>query len=313
ATAAATDADAIAATTVRPPDSTTEPTAPGEPGWLSMRTAPRAIAPVLDPSRVHLTVAPPDPSKPPYEPPEPTGLLRPDGGGSFRTDETGFVARVDPDGHVSFDDRPSAHAQINLPRPHRIARAIGQGLERWYADPGAALRAGEANPDEARDLTATEKEKPQYGNPEAVILPIVSGGFDATDAIMRAHGMDPYAAAKLKWMDATREERTQLMRAHRLIELGKSTQSMRRNLARLWRRPGLDDAARKAALFQLWDDCADDGDAAVEAACGRVRAEVIAFVRTHLPAGSPSAYTADELAALNAHRVTKAMAFAPYD
>lgn len=291
-----------------------EPALPGEPGVLSMR-APHRFVPLLDPSKVALTVAPPDPSRPLYHPPEPSGELHPDGGGTFRTVKPGFVGRVMPDGTVTFTDRPSAHVSLNLPRPKRIARAVQRGLEGWFEDPGAALRAGEPDPDELPFVRATENAQPGGGDrrsdPDEVIVPILSGGFDATDAVMRAGGMDPYAAAKLKWLDETRAERMEMRRRHRLLELAKSTQNMRRHLERLWSKPGLDDAGRKAALFELWDDCADTDDAALVDACARTRAAVVAFIQARLPAGSATAYTADELRAFNARRLTSAP-FAPY-
>lgn len=296
------------------PGPTGEPTGPdlpGEPGVLSMRT-PHRFVPLLDPSKVALTVAPPDPSKPLYAPPEPSGQLQPDGGGTYRTVQPGFIGHVAPDGTITFEDQPSAHAHLNIPRPRRIARAVQHGLEDWFADPGAALRAGDADRERPRDDDATEEEKPQHGDQDAAVLPVIGGGFDATDALMRANGMDPYAAAKLKWLDETRAERMEMRRRHRLIELAKSTQNMQRHLARLWARPGLDDAARRAALFELWDDCADTGDAALAEACTRTRAAVIGFIRARLPAGSAAAYSAEELRALNARKLSS-VPFAPYD
>jgi hypothetical protein len=245
-------------------------------------------------------------------PPAPSGQLRPDGGGTFRTVQPGFTGHVARDGRVSFTDTPSAHIRFNLPRPTKIARAAARSVERWYDDPGAARRKGDADPDELPGVRATEKVEPDRDNPEPVIAPIITGGFDATDAVMRADGQDPYAAAKLKWMDETRAERLAMAKAHRSTQLAHSTQYMRRHLARLWRMPGLDDAARRAALFELWDDCDDDADLAVAAACERTRAAVIAFIRARLPAGSPAAFAADELRGLNGRR-RSSLPFAPYE
>lgn len=289
------------------------PGEPGEPGYLSMRGAPRDVRPTIDPRRAHLTVAPADPDwRPPALPHVARRDLRPDGGGTFRTDQPGFVGRVARDGRVSFADKPSAHIQLNLPNPGKIARGAARGLERWYDDPAAAVRAADADPQELPGSRATELDEPSAEDPEEIILPIVTGGFDATDAIMRANGMDPYASAKLAWMDRTRDERLRLGRVHRARLLAESATSMRRNLARLWARPGLDLAGRKAALFELWDDCVESGDSLAVEACGRTRAAVIAFVRSRLPAGSPSAYTAAELDALNRGRASTDR-FAPYD
>lgn len=317
----APDPDALVASAVDPrgplapgatglePTGPGEPGLPGEPGMLSMRT-PRPLRPIIDPWRAKLTVAPVDPATV-YHPPEPSGQLRPDGGGTFRTVRPGFTGHVAPDGRISFKDQPSATMHVKIPRPRKLARAVGRGLERWYADPGAIRRAGEPDPDELPGVRATETEDPDEDDPDAVIIPIIGGTFDATDAVMRAAGMDPYASAKLKWMDETRPERLQMAQVQRERELGKSTQSMRRHLARLWARRDLDDAGRRAALFELWDDCVETGDEAVVEACQRTRAEVIGSIRARLPAGSPAAYTADELRDLNRRRVST-IPFAPY-
>jgi hypothetical protein len=299
------------ATGVAEPGTPTGEPGPGVPGMLSMRN-PRDLAPGVDLWHVPLTVAPADPSKPLYQPPEPSGQLHPDGGGTFRTVRPGFTGHVAEDGTVSFTDTPSIHAHIAIPRPDKLARAAARGLERWYGDPGKALRAGEPDPDELPGVRAIEHTDPDESDPDEVIVPILSGGFDATDAVMRANGWDPYLSAKLKWLDETRPERLEMRKAHRKEQLAHATQNMRRHLARLWRQPGLDDAARKAVLFELWDDCDERGDDDVLAACERTRAAVIGFIHARLPAGSPAAYTADELRALNAHRAST-IVFAPYD
>lgn len=310
---AASAEDLVATTRGDPGPTAIEPTTGDDPGYLSMRTAPRPLQPMLDPWRQQLTVAPPDPSKPRYEPPPPSGELHADGGGTFRTDKPGFVGHVAPDGSITFEDKPSATVRIVLPDPRKLPRAAARHLEKWYADPGAARRKGEHKTDEERIAESIEAEEPAADDPEVVIIPVLAGSFDATDAVMRAAGMDPYAAAKLKWLDDTRAERMELKRRHRLLELGKSTLSMRRHLARLWARPGLDDAGRRDALFELWDDCIDSGDdTAVLEACKRTRAEVIGFIRARLPAGAPAAYSADELRALNRRRIST-LAFAPYE
>ena len=308
-------ADLVATTRSEPGPTTTEPTTGDGRGYLSMRTAPRSLQPMLDPWRQQLTVAPPGPSQPMYEPPPPSGELHADGGGTFRTVKPDFVGHVAADGSITFEDKPSASIRIMLPNPRKIPRMVGRHLEQWYADPGAARRAGEVNPDsdEARIARSIEQEAPAADNPEVVIVPIIAGTFDATDAVMRAAGMDPYAAAKLKWLDDTRAERMEMRRRHRLLELGKSTQSMRRHLGRLWSRFELDDAGRRDALFELWDDCIDSGDdTAVLEACKRTRAEVIGFIRARLPASSAAGYSADQLRALNRRRAST-IPFAPYD
>jgi hypothetical protein len=78
-----------------------------------------------------------------------------------------------------------------------------------------------------------------------------------------------------------------------------------RALARLW---GGDEplSARKAKLFALWDDCADDEVGELR------RAQIESFVREQCPPGNDCAFTTGELAMLNQGRISK-RAFAPYE
>lgn len=146
---------------------------------------------------------------------------------------------------------------------------------------------------------------------DAVVIPILGGKTELTDYVMRAVGQDPYLSDKLRWMDATREERAAIGATHRRRQLDAVDQIMRKHLTALWARRDLDLAAKRAALFELWDDGAEDGDAAVVEAAQRTRAQVIGFIRARLPAGSAGAYTAAELDAFNRRRTSRAR-FAPY-
>src|SRR5689334_3579867 len=123
------------------------------------------------------------------------------------------------------------------------------------------------------------------GLPTALIIPVVGGTFDPTDWLMRRRGEDPYAAKKLALLDATRAERVRLGRDHRTRQLALTPQIVQRSLAAV---AALTDArARKHALFELWDDCAETGEPAVVAGGEAARRLVIAFIRSHLPAGGP--------------------------
>lgn len=132
--------------------------------------------------------------------------------------------------------------------------------------------------------------------------------FDATDRIMRAVGEDPYAAEKLRLLDRTRDQRALLAKRHRHEQLSHAAIIMAKNIERLW--IGTTDvAARKQGLFELWDDCAEDGDDELVAAAAQARVLLIGFVQSKLTGAA--AYTADELAKLNATRTSRAV-FAPY-
>jgi hypothetical protein len=109
---------------------------------------------------------------------------------------------------------------------------------------------------------------------------------------MRKYGhFDPYASRKRKLLDDTRAEREERGAAFRAEQAARSAELMQRNLEELWARVP-DGAARKQALYELWNECADD-----EAGL-RARAMVIGWIRARLPPGSGGAFTADELARL---------------
>jgi len=127
---------------------------------------------------------------------------------------------------------------------------------------------------------------------------------------MRRHGQDPYASKKLKVLDATRDERAQIGAAHRHDQLAHATQLMKAALERVWA-SNLDLPAKKRALFELWDDCAETGADDLVEATRQGRAYLIGFINAKLPAGSATAFSAGELAQLNAHRQSHAM-FTPY-
>ena len=67
---------------------------------------------------------------------------------------------------------------------------------------------------------------------------------------------------------------------------------------------------RKRAVFELWDDCAESGDADLVQGARDARATIATFVQAHLTGSD--AYTPGELAELNAHKMSTAT-FAPYE
>ena len=71
-------------------------------------------------------------------------------------------------------------------------------------------------------------------------------------------------------------------------------------------------AARRDALFELWDECAETGPEQLVTAGREARKLVVGVIRARLPAGSADAYSSDELVALNKTKQSKAT-FAPYE
>ena len=79
----------------------------------------------------------------------------------------------------------------------------------------------------------------------------------------------------------------------------------------IWRRPGWSYSLRRRILFELWDECAEQGESFRVAGGNTARRTIEEFVRTFLPADSPYGYRPEELAALNSRRESRG-AFTPY-
>jgi hypothetical protein len=136
----------------------------------------------------------------------------------------------------------------------------------------------------------------------------LGASFDLTEIAMRIGGMDPYASAKLAYLDRTRDMRAAMGAEHRARLLASSSSLMRANIeAALATLP--EPRARKQALFELWDECAETGDPALVAAGTAARATVLDYIRHEMT--GPDAFTAAEIAQLDARR-TSVTRFDPY-
>jgi hypothetical protein len=133
--------------------------------------------------------------------------------------------------------------------------------------------------------------------------------LDAQDYLMKRYGIDPYARAKLAFLDRTRDQRAAVGARHAREQLARSAELMQKNIDRLWATTR-DLAERKQGLFELWDDCVETGSDEHVAGGAAARALVISVIRARLR--GDDAYSAPELAKLNAIRHSTA-AFAPHD
>jgi hypothetical protein len=239
----------------------------------------------------------------PVTPDAVTGKLHPSGGGTYRSNQGVFTAKVEKDGSVDLKDSSNFH--VDLPDPRAIPKAIGHGVKSWYGKDDKTP-GGPAEEPVNNNNTADADTRPDHGG----TTPVVGGKFDVSDAFMRSHGQDPYASKKLEYLDSTRDERVQIGTKYKQQQLAQSTQLMRRNIEVLWAHTA-DPAARKQGLFELWDDCAETGDPALVEGGRAARRMVVGVIRARFPAGSPLAFTADELAHFNRKRSSKAT-FSPY-
>ena len=254
-----------------------------------------------------------DPDMPAESPPPPdvtTGQLDPSGNGTYRSDQGPFVAKVGRDGSVTLKDKKNFSIRIALPSPKDLGKLIAD----WYLDPNKPI--GFLPPEKITKAPVLNAEEASGGDKkrdhgDVAGIPILAGGFDISDAFMRSKGQDPYASKKLAFLDSTREERVQIGMRHRSEQLAMAPQIMKKNLERLWATV-TDPAERREVLFQLWDEVEETGSEELVEAGRQARQLVIAWIRWKLPAGSPDAYTSEDLAALARKRTSRA-AFAPYE
>lgn len=234
------------------------------------------------------------------------------GGGTYRSDQGSFTAKVNRDGTVELKDAPNLRVGLAVPSP----KALGRGLAKWYEDPYAQTR------DRERELErgdvpsgAVDDAEERRKRPKTVTL--IKGSFDATDWLMRLSGRDPYWAAKMSFLNRTRGARVEMAKQNRSEMLRDAAKMIREHAKLAWAAPGESAAARRRFLFELWDDCAEasaanEGDAELVEAGAASRRAVIGFIRGHLPAGSADAYSDAELASLNRGRTSR-QRFAPYE
>lgn len=235
---------------------------------------------------------------------------------------------VERDGHAHFADKPDIDLKLKLPIPHidveGMRKDLGELITEWYADPYASTRFGRTA-DLPNHLIAApgacdawgsiwcddplapgaEKRAREQGKGGGTAG--VGGPADITAYLQRKYVGDPYASRKLKLLDDTRDERVERGATFRDQQLVRSAELIDRNIRRAAALTGRD---RRIALFELWDECSE-GDDAEGRAGQRARAQVIGWIRAHLPKGSPDAFTDDEIAELTARRASH-QPFEPY-
>ncbi len=145
------------------------------------------------------------------------------------------------------------------------------------------------------------------------------------DRVRKGQGMKLWVQRKKKLLKATATMRLHMAIAFAEKNIDRQLTRLHRDLLEIWS-SDKPPHTRRGLIFETWDDCEDSlvvplGDASGKApsldelrlrAGTRARAKVIAFIRRHLPAGSPDAFTARELVAMNERRNSRER-FAPYD
>ncbi len=236
-----------------------------------------------------------------------TGKLAPNGAAGAKSDQTVFVAKVAEDGTVTMKDRRDFQLHWDPLTPKQFLRGVADWFE---SDKGIDAKRGKQTlKDDISIALGPETESGAKG----FVVRLFRGRLSIDDWIMRKTVGDPYASKKLDFLDSTRDERVAMGEQYRRRQLEQVVVIIRANCERAWA-ASRDPAARKRALFELWDEIADPdpSDELAVVAAQRAREQVIAFIRIRLPPGSPDAYTGDEIQALVAHKQSAA-SFAPYE
>jgi hypothetical protein len=224
-------------------------------------------------------------------------------GDGYVYDDPRFEARVARDGVVTFKDK-HAHAHVAFPTflfLEKGAGPKGPTLESTLRDYLSKGRRGKAEPEALppspplHKLEQTEICPPSsscYFLPSPPKSVEVRGSFDLTDEIMRAHGQDPYAREKARFLSSTFELRMKMAVEARKADLTSSFASLPERLEELWSDERYLPRERRRIFYEMW--CETDQTAEGERAARAIEA----FIRRRLPCGSPAGYTADELESL---------------
>ena len=220
------------------------------------------------------------PEAPPAPPAPVAPLARPASPDSGEVDPAAtheaFSLQVDRDGTAHVHDTRNLRWVLKLP----TTKDLKHQMAAWHE----ALAEMDHPTPEPTTHDREDAERPIERPMGSIGVTIVK--FDATDWLMRSVGQDPYASAKLQQLDATREARAAIGATYRRRQLAHADALMEQNLEAAWVTLH-DDAARKQAVYDLWNECDESNAEATRLA----RRQILAFARTHR-------FTAAELARL---------------
>lgn len=317
-----------------------EPTEPSEPEPTqpdpSVPRSPSTAPPrTTDEARAGDPTAPPDPSLPDLSTPdEPGGVallglrsgsresraapsLRPDlppprsplGRGRVASE----VAAAGSSGDVMRDGKPRSLAEAGFKTRRDGSQVFRDTAGRFKATLKADGRLV------FKDMPVAVGRDPLTGAPK-MGMPGLAEGLRA------ASGQELYQQEKRRLLEATFDLRLQLAVSFAQDKIDRRLKSLYRELLDQWQDQGRTQAERRRALFQRWDECEEGlpvslpgfGTASTSelddlrrTAGAQARETIERFIRRQLPAGSPQAYTADELRSLNASRRSQGR-FEPY-
>ncbi len=129
--------------------------------------------------------------------------------------------------------------------------------------------------------------------------------IDVTDQVMRALGDDPYGYQKNKIRLQTRALRAKMAKAACSARFKDSLAGLRGQLGQIWADTSKSHESRRTLLFQLWDECVEQGDPELLQYARMARETIYAFVQRELPQGSEFGFREEELKRLNQGRHSK--------
>ncbi len=232
-------------------------------------------------------------------------------GDGYVYDTPNFEARVARDGVVTFKDRKIGFGGLGLPwkpLPYPSGPTLESTLRDHFDKRRRAPPPPAAEPPplpNTIDWNAVCSRGSACNVQPDPTLVQVQGKLDLTDELMRAHGQDPYAWQKARFLSATFDFRTKLATEARKEDMKSSLIELPEQLEALWADRRYSPRERRRILYELWLET--DQTPQGEKAAGMIGL----FIRRRLPCSSPDAYTADELAAFD--RAHPGRHFAPGD
>lgn len=252
-------------------------------------------------------LAPPPPRVPPARPNEGTYFLEPTRGGGYMYDDLRFVARIAPDGAVTFSDK---HLQVET-------RIFGIPLRDYRKPDGRRLSLFEAlekafKPDPTLPSPLDSSFCAQAADPRLPlsascrVQPVtIVGTFDFTDEVMKLTGQGWYKYEKAKFLSATFEFRVRMAAERHAKLLREAIAELPARLDAIWSNPGFTPREKRRIVCLLWAEVnVDDGPSR------RAADVIIGWIKTRAPLTSASVYSDSELAACAAEGRRP---FTPYD
>lgn len=206
-----------------------------------------------------------------------------DGGYSWRS--PGFIARISPEGELSFEEVPWFGPEALLIGPWWIGRGGIRSLQ---------LAGPQHNPRDA----GRDAHMPNRVDTIGFAFISLIFRFDITTLFERLRGNDPYYAERAWFTDETEALREELEDRSRSIVDRHERQHLRERLMAIDSDPDIAPSERRRIVFELWEDCAEDEIGR------RARTTIMGFIRDRWPEGSEFAYTEEELQRLNRRRAS---------